>query len=106
MSILVSAGVHREGFIIVLEGPIYGRREDLHRLGFQYTEPGGYWYSFFDLKTLTILESWPEVRLTAKASNIAHRIEEARRERTSKEGRRYPGIHKSQPCQGCRELRS
>jgi hypothetical protein len=80
-SINVTAGIHDNCFILIVDGPTYGRRDDLFRLGFKYCEPDKCWHTSFDIRVLDILESWPEIRLTIKASSIAQRIREAQRKR-------------------------
>lgn len=84
MTIHITAEAHgKEDYVLIIDGPTYGRRDDLHRLGFTYDESRDCWYSDLDIKDLDILESWPEIRLTNKAAGVAQKVREAQRKRAS-----------------------
>jgi ATP-dependent exoDNAse (exonuclease V) alpha subunit len=77
--IIVSTHNVKKEFCLIVEGPTYGRRDDLYRLGFKFSKGQKYWFTPFDLKVLDIVESWPEVKLTAQAESLAERVREAQR---------------------------
>jgi hypothetical protein len=77
----ITTEVRDNNLCLVIDGPTYGRREDLHRLGFQYSEAEKCWHTSFEMKIIDIIESWPEVRITTKAAAVIQRIREAMRRR-------------------------
>jgi hypothetical protein len=81
LTINVTTEVKDNNLYLLVDGPTYGRRNDLHKLGFLYCESEKCWRTSFEFKVIDIIESWPEVRLTHKASIMIQRIREARRKR-------------------------